>query len=237
MAIFLEVVCHIDGCFLLDSCWRCGALLSPLSQAVPCTEFLCVKCGAPFARAPSLCPAETIPDEAMAYSELDRLAYSFSPDFIGILAEDYIDALSAGDLRGTNPTNPADRHIAVILEAGRLRQAGLALGHLLPSLKRLHRTGVGVLAAGQADLRPLRRGSVLGESLQDRAVQDDPALVRSFFRAPTNPVAPIYAGSECSDINWRRLNDAWPSQHLPKQRHRNRRVLRCPAAHRPYRMR
>ena len=119
----LEVVCHFDGCFLLDSCWRCGALLSPLSQTVPSAEFLCVKCGAPFARAPSICLAETIPDQAMVYTELDHLAYAFSPDMIAVLAEDYIDALSAGDLRGTNPTNPADRHIAVILEAERLRRA------------------------------------------------------------------------------------------------------------------
>jgi len=59
----------------------------------------------------------------MVHSELDCLAYSFSPDFIGNLAEDYIDALSAGELLGTNPTNPSDRHIAVKLEAGRLRQA------------------------------------------------------------------------------------------------------------------
>jgi len=26
----IEVVCFIDGCFLLDACWRCGALLNPL---------------------------------------------------------------------------------------------------------------------------------------------------------------------------------------------------------------
>ena len=35
----------------------------------------------------------------MVYSELDCLAYSFSPDFIGNLAEDYIDAFSAGAAR------------------------------------------------------------------------------------------------------------------------------------------
>ena len=35
------------------------------------------------------------------------------------------------------------------------QRAGLALGHRLPGLERGDRAGVGVLAAGQADLRPL----------------------------------------------------------------------------------
>jgi TniQ len=38
----LEVACCKDGCFLLDSCWRCGALLDPLAQTVPSDEFLCI---------------------------------------------------------------------------------------------------------------------------------------------------------------------------------------------------
>ena len=50
----LEVVCSDDGCFLLDACWKCGAVLDPLALAVPCTEFLCCKCSAPLARAPSI---------------------------------------------------------------------------------------------------------------------------------------------------------------------------------------
>jgi len=133
----LEVVCPIDGCFLLDSCWRCGALLDPLSQTVPCSEFLCVKCGAPFARAPSVRLAETITDQMLIYSELDRLAFFFSPDIFGIFAEEYIDALSAGDLRGTNPMNPADRHNAVMQEASRLREA--AATAVRPRAKRRQR--------------------------------------------------------------------------------------------------
>ena len=35
----------------------------------------------------------------------------------------YVDALSADALRGTNPLNPADRHIAVMVEAARIRDA------------------------------------------------------------------------------------------------------------------
>ena len=116
----VEIVCHRDGCLLLDSCWRCGALLNPLAQTVPSSEFLCVKCGVPFARAPSLCLGETIRDQMLVYHQLERLAFSISPDVIGILAEEYIDELSASDLRGTNPANPADRHNAITAEGWRL---------------------------------------------------------------------------------------------------------------------
>ena len=112
----VEIVCHRDGCLLLDSCWQCGALLNPLAQTVPSSEFLCVKCGAPLARAPSLCLDETTHDQVLVYHQLERLAFSISPDVIGILAEEYIDELSASDLRGTNPTNPADRHNAIMEE-------------------------------------------------------------------------------------------------------------------------
>ena len=49
----LDVVCSIDGCFLRDSCRRCGGLLSPLLLTVPCRELLCVPCGASLAKAPS----------------------------------------------------------------------------------------------------------------------------------------------------------------------------------------
>jgi hypothetical protein len=118
----LEVVCFNDGCFLLDSCWQCAALLDPLSQTVPCTEFLCVKCAAPLAKAPSVRMAESISDQLTLYYALDRLAFFFSRDFVGVEGQDYIVTLSSGDLRGTNPANAADRHNAVMLEAWRLRQ-------------------------------------------------------------------------------------------------------------------
>jgi len=78
------------------------------------------QCGVPFARAPSLCLGETIRDQMLVYHQLERLAFSISPDVIGILAEEYIDELSASDLRGTNPANPADRHNAIMEEGWRL---------------------------------------------------------------------------------------------------------------------
>ena len=45
-----------------------------------------------------------------------------SREAVSLRGQDYIATLSSGDLRGTNPANPADRHIAVMLEALRSRQ-------------------------------------------------------------------------------------------------------------------
>lgn len=47
----------------------------------------------------------------------------FSSEPLRIMMSDqaYIDELSTGALRGTNPTNPADRHNAVMAEAERIR--------------------------------------------------------------------------------------------------------------------
>ncbi len=118
----IEVVCSIDGCFLLDACWRCGGLLSPLSLTVPCTEFLCVQCGASLAKAPSLRMDATLSDQLMLYSGIAHLAFLLSSDVVSVRGEDYIATLSSGDLRGTNPANSADRHNAVMLEAARWRQ-------------------------------------------------------------------------------------------------------------------
>jgi len=57
-------------------------------------------------------------------TEPDRRAFTFADDFAGSPALDDVERLSSGDLRGTNPGNPADRHNAVILEALRLREWG-----------------------------------------------------------------------------------------------------------------
>jgi TniQ len=118
----IEVVCSIDGCFLLDACWRCGGLLSPLSLTVPCSEFLCIQCGASLAKAPSLRMDATLSDQLMLYSGIAHLAFLLSSDVVSVRGEDYIATLSSGDLRGTNPANSADRHNAVMLEAARWRQ-------------------------------------------------------------------------------------------------------------------
>jgi hypothetical protein len=120
----IEVACVEDGCFLLDACWKCGALLNPLAQAVPATAFVCVKCCAPLAKAPSLRMREAVGEQTAIYEELHRLAFTFADDFVGSLALDYVERLSSGDLRGTNPDNAAHRHNAVMLEAWRLRERG-----------------------------------------------------------------------------------------------------------------
>lgn len=119
-----EVVCCKDGCFLLDGCWRCGARLDPLAGTVASTSLLCVACGTPFASAPSLRIDETVTDQVTIYERLSSLAFSGVPDFIGFGFLDEVERLSAGDLRGTNPKNAADRHNAVLLEAWRGRQLG-----------------------------------------------------------------------------------------------------------------
>lgn len=59
----LDVVCVKDGCFLLDSCSKCGGLLDPLTQTAPSPGFTCVECGTPFATAPSLRPDRTVLDQ------------------------------------------------------------------------------------------------------------------------------------------------------------------------------
>ena len=121
----IEVACAEDGCFLLDACWKCGAVLNPLAQIVPTTAFVCVKCGVPLAKAPSLRIREAVGEQMAIYDERHRRAFTFADDFAGSPALDDVERLSSGDLRGTNPGNPADRHNAVILEALRLREWGV----------------------------------------------------------------------------------------------------------------
>jgi len=122
----LEVACFEDGCFLLDACWRCGALLNPLAQTVPSDEFLCIRCSAPLAQAPSLRLLGSVRDQRVVYARLFRLAVeSHYPinwceagsDPIGCRERDYIAVLSSGDLRGTNPADAAARHDALMLAA------------------------------------------------------------------------------------------------------------------------
>lgn len=113
-----EVACFEDGCLLLDACWRCGALLDPLAHTAPCTRFACVACGAPLSGGPSLHVPESVRDQARIYAGLYDKLFGLSDEHVGLLGLDYIDVLSSGDLHGTNPANAADRHNAVMLEAG-----------------------------------------------------------------------------------------------------------------------
>lgn len=122
----LEVACFKDGCFLLDSCWRCGALLDPLAQTVPSDAFLCIRCSAPLAEAPSLHLPDSVHDQDVMYATLFHLAEDSrrlvgwgapDGDYIGFGEGDYVAALSSGDLRGTNPADAAARHDALMLTA------------------------------------------------------------------------------------------------------------------------
>jgi hypothetical protein len=130
----LEVACFDDGCFLLDACWRCGALLDPLAQTVPSDEFICIKCAAPLARAPSLSVRDSVGDQDMLYAALDRLApkrdgyraQHGDDDYIGWHERDYVTALSAGDLHGTHPTDAATRLAALMLAVWELQYAPTA---------------------------------------------------------------------------------------------------------------
>ena len=122
-----EVVCSRDGCLLFDACWNCGALVDLLSSTVPSLELLCRKCGAPLAKAPSLRMNNAVQEQAMLYDEIHRLTFGTAVNFAPApgredLGRGYIETLSSGVLRGTNPANAADRHNAVMLEAARLRE-------------------------------------------------------------------------------------------------------------------
>jgi len=117
----LEVACFEDGCFLLDACWKCGAVIDPLAHSVPYEQFACARCGACLSKAPSLHMPESVQDQTTLYKEIHRKAFFVTGDFVGLLGEEYMTMLASGDLRGTNPTNAADRHNAVMLEAAWLR--------------------------------------------------------------------------------------------------------------------
>ena len=119
----LDVVCSIDGCFLRDSCWRCGGLLSPLLLTVPCRELLCVACGASLAKAPSLRMDATTSDQLMLDCGIAHRAVLLSSDVVSVRGKDSIATRSSGGLCGTNPANSADRHIAVVLQWPRLSHA------------------------------------------------------------------------------------------------------------------
>lgn len=86
----LDVVCSIDGCFLRDSCWRCGGLLSPLLLTVPCRELLCVACGASLAKAPSLRMDATTSDQLMLDCGIAHRAVLLSSDVVSVRGKDSI---------------------------------------------------------------------------------------------------------------------------------------------------
>src|SRR5271166_1030335 len=93
----------------MDACWRCGALLDSLLPTAPSPDFLCGTCGGRLAEAPSLRMAETIADQVMVYCVLACVAVPVPSEGVTSDGREYIDHLSSGVLRGTNPANAADR--------------------------------------------------------------------------------------------------------------------------------
>ena len=109
-----EVVCWDDGCLLLDCCWKCRAGVNPLAQAIPSTEFLCAKCHARLADAPSARMEEFIDLQQFIYAEIERHAFFGSVDFISPSVADHLGVLAKSGLRGTNPGSVAHRMGAVL---------------------------------------------------------------------------------------------------------------------------
>jgi hypothetical protein len=109
-----EVACWDDGCLLFDSCWKCGASVNPLAQTIPSTEFLCAKCHARLADAPSVRMDEFIDLQHFIYAQIERDAFFCTVDFVSPSVADYLGALAKSGLRGTNPACVADRAGAVL---------------------------------------------------------------------------------------------------------------------------
>lgn len=109
-----EVACWDDGCLLLDSCWKCGAAVNPLAQAIPSTEFLCAKCHARLADAPSVRMDEFIDLQHFIYAQIERHAFFGAVDFVSPSVADYLSVLAKSGLRGTNPASVAHRVGAVL---------------------------------------------------------------------------------------------------------------------------
>jgi len=107
-----EVACWKDACLLLDTCWRCGAIVRPLASNAPTTVWRCGRCGAALGDAPSLAMEELIAPQELIYRQIAQVAYTGShrinPSVIG-----YLSVLAQSGLRGTNPANCADRAAAV----------------------------------------------------------------------------------------------------------------------------
>jgi len=163
----LEVACFDDGCFLLDACWRCGALLDPLAQTVPSDEFLCIRCAAPLARAPSLSMRDSVGEQDALYAALDRLApkpnslhdwYGYD-DPIAWHEHTYVAALSSGDLRGTDPADAATRLAALAvwdLQYGPVARPAQPLRSARSRRQPVPRGGTGQAAPGSGGLRGSR---------------------------------------------------------------------------------
>jgi TniQ protein len=111
-----EVVCWDDGCLLLDSCWRCGASVNPLAPTIASTEFLCAKCHARLADAPSVRMDEFIDAQHFIYAQIERHAFFCTVGFASPSVAHYLGSLAKSGLRGSNPAGVADRVGSVLQE-------------------------------------------------------------------------------------------------------------------------
>jgi hypothetical protein len=111
-----EVACWDDGCLLFDSCWKCGAAVNLLAQAIPSTAFLCAKCHARLAEAPSVRMDELIDVQHFIYARIERHAYVCTVDLVSPSVADDLGDLAKSGLRGSNPACVADR-VGAVLQA------------------------------------------------------------------------------------------------------------------------
>ena len=111
-----EVACWDDGCLLVDSCWRCGAAVNPLAQTIPSTAFLCAKCHARLADAPSVRMDEFIDVQHFIYAQIERHAFFCTVGFASPSVADYLGDLAKSGLRGSNPACVANRVGSVLQE-------------------------------------------------------------------------------------------------------------------------
>ena len=153
-----EVACFNDGCFLLDSCWQCGALVDPLSNTTPVMEFVCVKCSAPLAKAPSLHLPDTVEEQEAIYAQLHRLAAEANGD-VSWREYRYVSELSSA--RCAAPIRPMPPH-ATTPYVGRLGPAasGACRAHAQAACHQMAPQGRGATKSRSRRIAtPRRRGA------------------------------------------------------------------------------
>ena len=87
----IEVVCVRHRCRLHDACWRCGALVAPLTQTVSSRHPLCAACGAVLAEAAAKPAPDAVRPQRGLLCVLYYAATCFDPaalrDHLAVLSE------------------------------------------------------------------------------------------------------------------------------------------------------
>jgi len=89
-------------------------------NGAPSDDFLCARCHARLALAPSLSMDDLIVQQDIIYARIERLAFFAAADGISPTVTGYLTSLTRSGLRGANPANVADRVAAVIEESRRV---------------------------------------------------------------------------------------------------------------------